>query len=309
MVVFCVACKLIGTFANFDAMELVVHDILRKAIWSLFEANRQLVLQKVAVKRGPEQEEAIHQLRVATKKIRSVYRLCEVISAGKFRAKKEISELRTLFRAAGVLRELQVHVAVVEDYETLQTAAYPKLSKLLRIEQRVAKPYFEEARHAFRKSSLEDSGKKIARILKHSSEESVHSALVQVTLSRLRAMHQAMPAGYDPEEIHKARISLKEAMYLIGLLHDAGYKSDFEEGLLIQAKLAAELAGDWHDREVFYQWLQIQIRPHGIQLAADQGYSLLIQDLHVHTRTLVKRFREAIEPLQLAVQSFEQAGQ
>ncbi|MBP6723049.1 MAG: CHAD domain-containing protein, partial [Bacteroidia bacterium] len=88
-------------------------NTLRSAILTLFETNRDLVMAKIKVKRGPDQEDAIHDLRVATKKIRTVFRLVEFIAPDQFKTKKQIAGLRTLFRAAGVLRELQVDEGVL----------------------------------------------------------------------------------------------------------------------------------------------------------------------------------------------------
>lgn len=282
---------------------------LRDTIWAFFVLNRDLVLAKSEIGRGADQEEAVHVLRVATKKIRTVYRLCEAVAPRAFRQKKAIAELRVLFRSAGALREMQVHQAVIDGYETIQVAYYRKISKLLLRECRAAAPFYEQERKRFRRSSFDAPSAKIKAILREVSEQEVHLATVAFTQMRLQAVQAVMPSGYDPKLIHQARIYLKEAMYLIGILHTAGYTDDFSGEWLATAKLAAESAGDWHDREVLYEWLQIQIRPSGPLRNEEKGYALLMQDLHVHTRSLVKRFREAIEPLQLPQASSTEAGQ
>jgi CHAD domain-containing protein len=299
LVFFCLLCK----------MELEVRNDLRAAIGGFFATNRDLVCQKARVGRGADQEEAVHVMRVATKKIRTVYRLCQALSPANFNQKKAISELRGLFRPAGALRELQVHQAVVDTYEDLHVAFHRRLSKELAAEGKIAAPLYEVARKAFKKASFDGPAAKLERILKENTEEEVHAITVAFAEARLTAVHTVMPQGYEPEQIHQARIYLKEAMYLIGLLHSAGYTDDFKSDWLLTAKLAAEIAGDWHDREVFYQWLQIQLRPTGSLHGKEKDYALLLQDLHVHTRSLAKRFREAILPLQMTEISSAEARQ
>jgi CHAD domain-containing protein len=296
-------------FVYFGSMEPLVQNDLGLVIWNFFQVNRDIVLSKVKVSPGGYQDVAVHELRVATKKIRAVYRLCQEISKGDFKAKSEMTELRTLFRAAGTLRELQVDQIVLESYEQLHLASYCKLSKLLLKERRAASPRYQAARKAFQPKSFALPTKKIVTLLENTSADALSEAVIRLAQLRLEEAFQAMPLGYEPEMIHKARIFLKEAMYLIGLLHSANYRSDFDTQRLTDAKFAAEIAGDWHDREVFFQWLQIQLRSQTIVHKVEKNYSILFQDLNVNTRGLVKRFREAMQTMHSPTNSSPKAGQ
>lgn len=287
-------------------MESVTPASLRDVIWTFFAANRDMVLDNVTIGPGTNQEEAVHVLRVATKKIRTVYRLCEAINPSGFRPKKVISELRILFRSAGFLRELQVHQSVVDQYELLHVAFYQKMSKRLLAERRLAAPGYESARKSFPEASFDNPTKQVRKLVESVPEEEWAAVTTAFTMARLAAVHAVMPIGYEPELIHKARIYLKEAMYLIGLLHAAGYREDFSADWLTAAKMAAEVAGEWHDREVFAHWLHTQIRPTGALAGREKQYLLLQQDLNVHTKALVKRFRELIEPLRLPMASISE---
>ncbi len=272
-------------------------NTLRSAILTLFETNRDLVMAKIKVKRGPDQEDAIHDLRVATKKIRTVFRLVEFIAPDQFKTKKQIAGLRTLFRAAGVLRELQVDEGVLWLFEDLHCAFYRQLSKQLAAERKSAQPLYETERKVFDGECLRKPGKKLIRILDQIPEEDLLAKNLELVKIRLAQMHEVMPRTYDPERVHKARIYLKEAMYLIGLVTQSGYADELQSGLLDGAKAAAEVAGDWHDREVFYEWLQIQLRPGAALMGKEADYRLLMQDLHVQTRNQVVGFRKALAGL------------
>jgi CHAD domain-containing protein len=111
-------------------------------------------------------------------------------------------------------------------------------------------------------------------------------------------MHGVMPPDYEPELIHKARIHLKEAVYLMGLLHDSGHGDRLQPGVLDAAKVAAEIAGNWHDREVFSQWLQIQVRPGAPLHRSSRHYRRLMQVLHAQTRAQAEVFRKSLMDLE-----------
>jgi CHAD domain-containing protein len=157
---------------------------------------------------------------------------------------------------------------------------------------------YETERKGFDVECLNRPGKKLARILAQIPEEELLRKTRELIKIRLGQMHDVMPRTYEPERVHKARIYLKEAMYLMGLLSQSGYADELEPGLLDGAKAAAEVAGDWHDREVFYEWLQIQLRPGAALMGKEANYRLLLQDLHVQTRGQVVGFRKALAGLQ-----------
>ena len=279
-------------------MEPIPNGGLKAAIQTFFETNKGIVSQKILVKPGPDQEDAVHDMRVAVKKIRTVFRLIEYLAPGRFHQKQQMAKLRVLFRSAGLLRELEVSLGVNESYEQLQTAFYRRVAQLLYREKQSAQPLYELERKAYREQSVIRAGKLLSEILSEMPESLLVEKTEALYRHRLDQMLAVMPATYDPELIHKARIHLKEAMYLMGLLQQGGYADRLPAGILEAAKAAAEVAGDWHDREVFYQWMQIQLRPAAPLHHTAHGYRLLFQDLHVHTRNQVAAFRRALKTLE-----------
>src|SRR5689334_7111308 len=97
---------------------------IRDAIWELFDTNRKVILKKIQVKSIPDQEKAVHEMRVAIKKIRTVFRLAKYFNDNAPVAKHEVSTLRTFFKSSGLLRELHVHQKVLDSYELIQVAFY-----------------------------------------------------------------------------------------------------------------------------------------------------------------------------------------
>jgi CHAD domain-containing protein len=270
---------------------------LRTAIVALADDSWALVLKNLGVNPGTEQEKAIHDLRVAVKKIRTVFRLVQFIDPVKFHQRKQIAKLRKLFRAAGVLRELEVSAGMVRIYETSQNAVYRRASLQLVAEKRSAQPLYEMERKAFDVDCFGLPRGLIHEVLGETTEAHLCRKAEELYLLRLRQMHGAMPPAYEPELIHQARIHLKEAVYLMGLLHDSGHADRLQPGFLDAAK-AAEIAGNWHDREVFHEWLLIQVR-HGAPLhRSSRHYRPLMQVLHAQTRAQAEVFRKSLMDLE-----------
>lgn len=273
-----------------------IFNDLRTAILAFYEAQCGVVLSRIKIGPGGDQEEAVHEMRVAAKKIRTVFRLVEFIAPGQFDSREEIKGLRRLFRSGATLREMQVSESVISDYEGLQVKLYRRLSQLLLQEARAAMPAYEVERKAFEKKSITAPGKKIEEILKNVGDDELVLKTEEFCSLRFRQVQEAMPPSYDPEGIHKTRIFLKEAMYLINILQATGHPWANPERLQA-AKAAAEVAGDWHDREVFYHWLAERLQIGGSLAGRVKDYDFLMADLKAHTRSMVGGYRKMVKQL------------
>jgi CHAD domain-containing protein len=282
---------------------------IREVLLGFLDMNEAVVKAKMKVLPSPDLELAVHQLRVATKKLRTVFRLLGFASERGFRHKREIEPLRTFFRAAGQLRELHVHAKVLNGFEEQHLAVYKRLQQLLADEQRFATQLYMKAKKQFKPKLLAEPISLARDWAWKLPKKELQAALSTMTLRRIREIELVMPSEYDPVLIHKGRILLKEAMYLIGLLHAAGQKEDFSDELLDHAKEAAELAGQWHDREAFWHWLKLQMRPGGPIKSTDPQYRLLLQDLQTQTKALVDDFRAALVPVLARLSEQVEAGQ
>ena len=237
---------------------------------------------------------ATHLLRVATKRIRSVMRLIEFLKPDDFRAKKEIQELRMLFRFAGIQRELQVDRKVLTMYEEKHLTIYKHLGELMEEERKYSDYLFKQAKKDFKLKSLHRPIEKAQKLLKQVPNKAVLEGARSLINIRLKSIQQVMPEDYDRILIHKARILLKEAMYLMELLRQAGDKASFSKKLIANAKTASEVAGEWHDTESLEQWLRIQMRPDGPIQINDAKYQLLTQEVKDNARSLALDFRKAL---------------
>lgn len=272
---------------------------MRAAILAFYDAQCLVVLSRIKIGPGGDQEEAVHEMRVAAKKIRTVFRLVEYMAPGRLDARRHIKGLRRLFRSGALLREMQVNEEVIWNYEVLQVKLYRRLSGLLLQEARAATPAYEQERKAFEKKSLTEPRHAMAEALNQLSEEEIAHKAGEFCAMRMQQVQELMPAVYDPEGIHRTRIFLKEAMYMITLLQSAGHQMGNPVQLQL-AKSAAEIAGDWHDREVFYHWLQERLQIGGSLAGKAGDYEFLLADLKANTRAMVTQYRRAVRGMGVA---------
>lgn len=275
-------------------MESGSENDLRKVLHAYLADNEKVIQEKLKVGSGPDRMAAVHQMRVATKKIRSVMRLIAHIQPDEFRPKKEIRKLRMLFRFAGIQRELRIDRKVLTMYEDVHLTVYKHLGSLMEEEQHYADYLFEQAKKDFKLKSLHRPIKKAQGLLKEMPRKVLMKGIQSLANLRLKEIQQVMPDDYDRVLIHKARILLKEATYLMELVRKGGDKESFSKAQLQQAKQASEIAGEWHDRESFEQWMRIQMRPDGPVENDDPQYQLLKQDVFADTRSRAIDFRNAL---------------
>jgi CHAD domain-containing protein len=77
---------------------------------SLFEENYLLA-------RETSNAGAIHKMRTSIKRLRVLFQLIEVLTDGKFKAKKQLKKGRKVFKSVGDIRQLQVEEMLVYGYE------------------------------------------------------------------------------------------------------------------------------------------------------------------------------------------------
>ncbi len=66
----------------------------------------------------------MHQLRIFTKRVRTILAIMEIGSQGEFRKKEHFHLFLEPFRLAGELREIQLHLHLISAYESKYLAPY-----------------------------------------------------------------------------------------------------------------------------------------------------------------------------------------
>ncbi len=92
---------------------------------TVFEENFRMVLESFNM-------EAIHKMRTSTKRLRALFILLRFLSGNRFKARKQLKKIRTLFRYAGHIREIQIEQQLVAAMGSELGEEFPEYQEYLR---------------------------------------------------------------------------------------------------------------------------------------------------------------------------------
>lgn len=192
---------------------------------------------------------AIHDMRVALKRIRTYFRFIEAIVPD-FEAGTAFGSARKLFRAAGRVRNLQVIQSKV--YEASRSGGL-ELSEyynwLKEAELREA-GRFERACGVFREKSLASAWKPMAAGLERLGDRRIGGRMAGRWTASIKMVREERAMRRDSRRLHYLRIRTKEARYTLEILQECGLTG--EEGVLLNDRLkdVHQPLGRWHDEEI-----------------------------------------------------------
>jgi CHAD domain-containing protein len=207
---------------------------------AVFEENFSIVLDNFDL-------EAIHKMRTSTKRLRALFILVEYLTNGKFKAKKQLKKIRTLFKMAGLIREIQIEHLIVKDLQEDLNNEYDAYLNYLKYRERR-----EIAR--FLKQLPADPGKleilndkKIKETFEKLKNEDLKSGTERFIADREKNIRKNASRTHSNERIHSNRTLLKQLYYLYELLTELSGRSEILGVSSIRLREIEQHFGDWHD--------------------------------------------------------------
>jgi CHAD domain-containing protein len=197
-------------------------DYLEEQIQTFTECHSRLLSNTT--------EEDIHKLRTTLKKLKSFNILLDEILGNK----DFPVELRTLFKSAGEIRDIQVQQKILEQYED----SY-KTYLLYLYQEKIANFKIKDSY----RGEIEHLRFKLSKIMQMSlgDEEKIKSAM-QFYVIRIRDKIKEMCYNVSKENLHDVRIKIKRIYYTLLMLEE------FEEAEKLNK--IQETIGLWHDYDV-----------------------------------------------------------
>lgn len=202
-------------------------------------------------------KEAIHDYRVAIKRLKALFNLVESINPD-FRAKKQFRRFRSLFKSSAQLRDLHIQMDIAGEFSTLPGFPGTEYLSFLRKRECKAVAKMEEFGEDFNFTRLEKKRKKIEWALQNTDVETAGGAMRTRFDSLLDKLTRKIE-GREPEdrEMHAVRILAKEFHYTGEILREC-FPERLPDGENMFAKLKRvhQALGKWHDYEVAHAWLK-----------------------------------------------------
>jgi CHAD domain-containing protein len=239
----------------------------RRAASALLLQQRVAVLRRMLRGARGGDVRAVHQARVATRRVREVLPL---LPAGKPGRRLERAA-RELTGVLGTVRELDVALQMLDQLargEGIPAAAVECLHRALGAERRVL---HREAAERIAEYDLDRLQRKALRALERKAERRAHPVdhATQVVAARRRAARRASrleatiaAAGaiYLPDRLHQVRIAVKKLRYALEIVRDLSRSR--ADARIRALRRMQDLLGRMHDLEVLIA------RTRGLQAAA-----------------------------------------
>jgi CHAD domain-containing protein len=213
------------------------------------------------------QEEAVHQIRVASRRLRVILPLAAVKPKGQ-RMKHTLRRLKDLARVAGASRDLDVALSLLPA-EGSRHAPMPlaraALARRLRAARSRARRRMVESLLDFDIAGLRND---LGRIV-HRGGDELFTALMRVRLMReeegaaLQEELQRIGRRFDAEALHELRSRVRRLRYAAEF---SAALTDSPPEAAKRFKEIQELLGEMHDAWVLAQWLG-----HQVDLSAKRG--------------------------------------
>jgi CHAD domain-containing protein len=216
-----------------------------------------------------EDIEAIHKMRVTTRRLQAAIDLLQVaerenLMAG-FKATKLKKQLRRWRRSLSPIRNVDVFLAMIEKEITARRPVYRRQYDLLKRELQERRVQLaQELRPYLEQIDPGDLASKLGLNRSANSDQlSIDSAWAEYEtraisraadrleqrLNELQALVSEVQCSARPERVHQLRIAVKRLRYLLEIVSEMGY-CDASRALDLLKSLQDGL-GDWHDLDAF----------------------------------------------------------
>jgi len=208
------------------------------------ERTRQTIIA------GARDEELFHELRVAIKRLRS---LSEVVARvdPEFSGGKRLRRLRPLFRAAGRVRDRQLHHqrlhALMNPLQDGSSSPLP-LPPPPRDEVEAVERFLRVAAKSDM-TNLFALRSRIGKTLSPLSDEAMAPLIARAWMGMLDQI-AAWERGEDRTDLHSLRILAKRAHHALFLIHSMFPDARIDEAAEHHLDRVQKLLGTWHDDEV-----------------------------------------------------------
>jgi CHAD domain-containing protein len=199
--------------------------------------------------------EAIHEMRVGLKRLRSFFNLVGSITPA-FGAEEAFAPARKLFRAAGELRNLHVIEAKVREASRTASLELSEYYNWLKEGERREAKKFCRACRRFGRGFFSSAWTMMVSYLEGPAAPRVRKRTEDRLLALIKEIKQERSMRHDVRRLHFLRTRTKEARYTLEILQECGLTGDDGARLNERLRDVHQSLGRWHDEEVVLESLR-----------------------------------------------------
>lgn len=225
-------------------VELVNFADMAEQIIEYYRKHRKIIEENIELSRDPGDVEAIHNLRLSIKRMRVVAMLAEILSRGKFNRKQQLKDIRKMFRSAGRLRDVQVALQLLKEYED---DGLQSVINHLEVRELKNRRRYEYVLSGFDPAILNRFEDSLSETLADIGEREMKHAGYKLLSDLEFDIHSIYHGSREEKRLHRIRRRLKDINYLNNIFNESLPVADHLNISADKLREISELAGTWHD--------------------------------------------------------------
>jgi CHAD domain-containing protein len=214
-------------------------------LYKAFKKKADSLLSNLEHSSAQIQTSQIHQIRLDIKRIRAIFQLVEILKPEEFSQEHDGLFLKTLFKTAGKIRDIQVNLLNLGQLTGNSDMILPFKEYLLR-EERNFKRSFKYTTNRFNQSHLSEISQKISQIEKDIPVEQIiekANAFINTATVTIRKLNTGQTSI---DSMHKIRQQLKSLSGVAALIATKN-RDEKLKNLINVVKNTDFKLGQWHD--------------------------------------------------------------
>ncbi len=263
-----------------------------RVLYQFYRERESLFIQYLEKLQIRLNEEDIHNLRRAGKRIKAMSQLFEIIDPS-YSYQKGISPIKDVFNNAGLLREIQVNQRTLATYKP--SAKLVKHYKEFVFNQRqVYREQLKTALTEFDPQKQKKTVKKTKKLCKQIEYNTIVEASLNYIRKNLEKICFFIADENSEDNVHSIRIHLKRispVIHMVSMINETAYERDI--GII---KTAEDKIGYWHDRVILLETLKQMKKIYPVPGEIKHDFEFMIDHLDGESQAFVLKIDKLIQP-------------
>ena len=247
------------------------------ATYNYFFTQVDIFSDYFKITKATMEEEAIHQMRVAVKRIRSILKFKKHLGFPNILNESQFEVLKKIFSISGELRDLHIQSNLLKEYsETLKFPFSDFKNYLSEAEKCVSALLAETIKPINAEEFLQI---KLTSVLQRElpGNVGIERESAKFIRKKIRKIEKLLLNINNDTYVHNLRKQVKQLFFILQFLKQTFPESIFGNYKLQTLRLAGQTLGDWHDRVVIKVSLNNFCKQKGNNFLADNPkYQTLI---------------------------------
>lgn len=221
------------------------------AIYHFLETQLQLFKGHFLITQASMDEEAIHQMRVAIKRIRTIQKLKKHINFPTIIDEDQYKTIKTIFGDSGRLRDLQIQQALLNNYSKSLKISFPELSGHLNSRE---KELAEKLNATIRETDFSrflEIPEPTESMDVPDDKTDLENESLDFLKKKIENIRKLIFTLDQDNYVHDLRKQVKQLFFILQFLRNHFPDSQVSGHSLKTLKVVGEKIGDWNDRDVF----------------------------------------------------------